>query len=444
MNNIIEKVLPNSIAEEVEIEPGDKLISINGNAIKDIIDYRFLITDEYLELEIEKSCGEIWEIEVEKDYDEELGIEFAEAILDKAKTCTNNCMFCFVHQLPKGMRETLYFKDDDSRLSFLQGNFVTLTNMKEEDIERIIKYRISPINVSVHTTNPELRVKMLNNRFAGKVYEHLKRFSEAGISINCQLVLCPGLNNGEELERTIKDLYELYPSVQNIAAVPLGITKFRDNLPKLKTYTKETAKQEIELVKKYSEKFMKEIGHPFIRLSDEFYVMAEEELPQAEFYGSYDQLEDGVGMLRLLENTIKENLEILDINKGGKFTFVTGSSAYKHINKISKMIMDTNPNIHIEVKKIINNFFGDTITVTGLLTGEDIIDQLKDVDLGDYIVMPNNLLKKGYELGKCDEQLLLDNYTVPKLEEILKKKIIICDFTGEDLIQLIDDHCREV
>ena len=283
MKNKICKIISGGIADELGFEIGDILLSINGTEIKDIIDYRFLLADEYIEVEIQKLDGEIWEYEIEKDYSEDLGLEFEQSIMDKAKSCSNKCIFCFIDQLPKGMRNTLYFKDDDSRLSFLQGNFVTLTNMKDEDIDRIIKYRISPINVSVHTTNPELRIKMLNNRFAGNVYNRLKRLAEAGITINAQIVVVPEINNGIELERTVNDLYKLYPSIQNIAAVPIGITKFREGLFPLKTYNKELAIQEIRTIEMLQKKYINEINSPFIRLSDEFYIMAEMEVPKNDF-----------------------------------------------------------------------------------------------------------------------------------------------------------------
>lgn len=443
MKNLVSKVLPNSIAEEVEIESGDKLISINGNDVKDIIDYKFLITDEYLELEVEKPDGEIWEIEIEKDYDEDLGIVFKEAILDRPMSCHNKCVFCFIDQLPPGMRQTLYFKDDDSRLSFLQGNFLTLTNMKEEDIERIIKYRISPINVSVHTTNPELRIKMLNNRFAGNIYDILKRLAEADIKVNTQVVCCPGINDGEELIRTIEDLYVLYPSVENLAVVPLGITKFRANLPHLKLFTKEKSKELIESVKVLQDKYVKENGTPFVRLSDEFYVMAESEPPTEEHYGGYEQLEDGIGMIRILKNTIKEQAEYLNKKAKGNFTIITGVSAKTVLEEVASSIMKVNSNIKINVIAVENKFFGTTITVAGLLTGIDIINAAKEETLGDYIIIPNNMLKKGYELGEEVEGLLLDDYTVRDLEKILNKKFLVCDYAGDDLINILNKHLEE-
>ncbi|GAA0121514.1 MULTISPECIES: DUF512 domain-containing protein [Clostridium] len=443
MKNLVLKVLPNSIAEEVEIESGDRLISINGNNIKDIIDYKFLITDEYLELEVEKPNGDIWEIEIEKDYDEDLGIIFKEAILDRPMSCHNKCVFCFIDQLPPGMRKTLYFKDDDSRLSFLQGNFLTLTNMKEEDIERIIKYRISPINVSVHTTNPELRIKMLNNRFAGNIYDILKRLAKADIKVNTQIVCCPDINDGKELIRTIEDLYVLYPSVENLAVVPLGVTKFRANLPHLKLFNKERAKELIEDVKILQDKYVKESETPFVRLSDEFYVTAGIEPPTADHYGAYEQLEDGIGMIRILKDTIREQLAYLNKNGKASFTMITGLSAKKVLEEIATSIMNVNSNIKINVIAVENNFFGTTITVAGLLTGTDIINAAKKEQLGDYIIIPNNMLKKGYELGEEIEGLLLDDYTVRDLEKILNKKFLVCDYAGDDLINILNKHLEE-
>ncbi|MGL4730460.1 MAG: DUF512 domain-containing protein [Clostridium sp.] len=443
MKNLISKVLPNSIAEEVEIESGDRLLSINGNVVKDIIDYKFLVTDEYLELEVEKPNGEIWEIEIEKEYDEDLGIIFKEAILDKPLSCHNKCIFCFIDQLPQGMRKTLYFKDDDSRLSFLQGNFLTLTNMKEEDIDRIIKYRISPINVSVHTTNPELRVEMLNNRFAGNIYDILTKLANAGIKINTQVVCCKGINDKKELTRTIEDLYKLHPNIENLAVVPLGVTKFRNNLKQLELFDKESSKALIEDVSKLQEKYVKNSGTPFVRLSDEFYVMADMDVPKEEHYCGYEQLEDGIGMIRILKETISRDVENLNTNSKGSFTMITGVSAYKYVKEASNKIMSVNPNININVVAVENEYFGRTITVAGLLTGIDIINTASKTELGEYIIMPNNMLKKGYELGEETEGLLLDDYKVSDLEEILKRKILICDYAGDDLISIINENSKE-
>ncbi|MBU3175126.1 DUF512 domain-containing protein [Clostridium estertheticum] len=443
MKNQIAKILPGSIAEEIELEVGDRLISINGNKVIDIIDYKFLITDELLIIEIEKVDGEIIEIEFEKDYDEDLGIQFVDAILDRPKSCHNKCIFCFIDQLPGGMRDTLYFKDDDSRLSFFQGNFVTLTNMSEEDIDRIIRYKISPINVSVHTTDVELRKIMLNNKFAGNVYDRLKRLAKAGIKINCQVVACPGINNGVELIKTIEDLYKLYPSIENLAVVPVGITKFRKGLFNLKLYDKKTAALEIESVKALQEKYISEIGSPFIRLSDEFYVVADIDVPGEKFYDGYSQLEDGIGMIRLLRSVINEDIVKLKLNIKGSFTFVTGQSAYAEILKVAQIITTCNNKINIDVKKIVNNFFGETITVAGLLTGTDIIKQLTGEKLGEYLMIPSNMLKSGYELGDNDQQIFLDNITISDLEKKLKTKVLICDYSGEDLIHIINQNSQE-
>lgn len=443
MKKEILKVHRGSIAEELDIEPGDYLISINDNSVKDIIDYKFLVTDEYLKVDIEKSSGEIWELEIEKEYDEDLGVEFKEAILDKPQTCRNKCLFCFIDQLPKGMRKTLYFKDDDSRLSFLQGNFLTLTNMSDEDIDRIIKYKISPINISVHTTNPELRVKLLNNRFAGNLYERITKLASAGIKMNCQVVLCPGLNNGAELKRTIEDLYKFYPNVENLAVVPIGVTKFREGLYQFELFNKETARKEIDMVKEYQMKFLKEVGKPFVRLSDEFYVIAERDVPDSGFYDGFNQLEDGVGVIRVFRENIHNSLENLKKNTKGNFTVITGASAYNEILGACEKVNYFNNNIKIEPIKILNNFFGTTITVAGLITGIDIIKQTKDKELGEYVIIPDVMLRKGYELANNDFKVFLDDTTLSELEIKLKRKILVCDYTGEDLIDLINKHSKE-
>lgn len=442
MKNLIKEVLKGSIAEEMEIEVGDYLLSVNGQEIHDIIDYRFLTADEELLLEIEKQNGEVWEIEIEKDYGEELGIEFGGGIMDKAKSCSNKCMFCFIDQLPKGMRETLYFKDDDSRLSFLQGNFVTLTNMKEEDIQRIIKYHISPINISVHTTNPELRVKMLSNRFAGNVFERMKQLSEAGIQMNAQIVCVPDVNDKDELKRTIEDLYKLYPYVNNVAVVPIGITKYREGLAKVKTFNKETSKETIEMVNVLQKRFYKEVQEPFVRLSDEFYIVAGMEVPDEDFYNGYEQIEDGVGVTRCFINAIERDLEFLDLNSKGSYSIVTGTLAYDEVKKAADKICSKNPKIHIDVFKIINNFFGDTITVTGLLTGTDIVDQIKGKIKSKYLLMSDNMFRRGYELAP-ESAIMLDDMTIEDIERELDVKVITCDFSGEDLISLINTYNEE-
>lgn len=436
MSTKIKSVSQGSIGEEVGFEVGDKLLSINNEEVKDIIDYKFLVSDDYLEIEVEKPSGEVWVYEIEKDYDEDLGIDFEDGIMDKAKSCSNKCIFCFIDQLPKGMRNTLYFKDDDSRLSFLQGNFVTLTNMKEEDIDRIIRYKISPINISVHTTNGDLRKKMLNNRFAGDVYERMKKLANAKIYMNAQVVMCPSINNGKEFIKTVEDLYKLYPYVENIAAVPIGITKYREGLYPVETYNKEKAILEIENIKKLQEKYIKEIGSPFVRLSDEFYIMAGIDVPEDEFYGGYEQLEDGIGMIRILRRNIKESIKKLNKNLKKSFTFATGASAYEEIVKVSQDIMKENKNLKLQVEKITNNFFGETITVSGLITATDIIDQLKDKKLGEYLIIPKNMLR-------AYEDVFLDDITIKELENKLNIKVLVCDYTGENLIELINSTGEE-
>ena len=435
MKNIITKVISNGIAEEVGIEVNDVLLSINDNKINDIIDYKFLCADEEIVLEVEKTNDEIWEIEIEKEYGEDLGIEFGGGIMDTAKSCSNKCIFCFIDQLPKGMRESLYFKDDDSRLSFLQGNFVTLTNMKDEDIDRIIKYHISPINVSVHTTNPHLRVQMLNNKFAGKVFERMQRLAAAGIIMNAQIVSVPGINNGDELRRTITDLYTLYPQVSDVAVVPIGITKFRQGLKQVNTYTKEQSIEEIESVKKLQDIYMKEVYKPFVRLSDEFYLVADKEIPNQEFYDDYHQIEDGIGMVRCFRDAIDSTIDDLDLDIDSSFSIVTGELAYNELLEASNKIKRKNSNIQLDVYKIINNYFGESITIAGLLTGTDIIDQMKGIINSKYLILSNNMFRKGYELADSSEQIMLDNTKIKDIESALNLKVIVVDYTGEDLIQ---------
>ena len=370
---------------------------------------------------------------IEKDYDDDLGIEFTNPIIDKAKSCRNKCVFCFIDQLPKGMRETLYFKDDDSRLSFLQGNFVTLTNMSEEDINNIIKYRISPINISVHTTNPELRKTMIKNKFAGNLYSIMERLAEAQIQMNCQIVLCPGYNDKEELERTVSDLTKLYPYVNSAAAVPVGITKHREHLPNLEIFNEKTAGETIDQVDKLQKKYLKELGTRFIFLSDEFYIMAYRKLLDYDEYEGFIQFENGVGMISKFEREIKDYLENLSEDhksKIKKVSIATGHSAYEFMCEMAKCIMEKCPNVQIDVYKIINNFFGDTITVSGLVTATDIIDQLKDKNLGETLYIPRSMLK-------ADEEIFLDNITLENLSDIMGLEVVPCLNEGKDFIDKI-------
>lgn len=449
MENIVDKVEKGSIAEELEIEKGDMLLSINGSPVEDIIDYKFLLCDEEVVLEIKKPDGEVWELEIEKEYDEDLGITFENSIMDNAKSCCNHCVFCFVDQLPKGMRKTMYFKDDDSRLSFLQGNFVTLTNLTDKDIDRIIRYRISPINVSVHSTNPDLREKLLRNKSAGNIMIRLKKLKEAGIIMNCQIVLCPGLNDGEELKRTLNDLSALYPSIKNVAIVPVGVTKYREGLYDLETFNKESASKVIEEIHALNKSFMEKFNTPFARLSDEFYVMASKEklaeVPSYEYYEDFAQIEDGIGMIRLFRSNIEDTLGNLNNKCQGKYLLVTGSSAYEEINNACELINEKAKaigaaNLNLSVLKIVNKFFGETITVAGLLTGRDILDAIlkyKENEGINYVVIPENTLRNG-------EDIFLDDLTLKELEEKTALPIIVTSYTGEDLIEKINNNGKVI
>ena len=431
-NNIISKVYKDSIAEEIGIEVGDLLIAVNDQKIHDIIEYKFLISDEYIELEIQKRDGEVYIYEIEKDFDEELGIEFVNPIIDKAKSCRNKCIFCFIDQLPKGMRKTLYFKDDDSRLSFLQGNFITLTNMSEEDIQNIIKYRISPINISVHTTNPELRTKMINNKRAGKLLETMKRLADAQIEMNCQIVLCPGYNDKEELDRTLSDLSSLYPYVNSVAIVPVGITKYRENLAKLDIFDYEAANQTINQVHRLQEKYLKELDTRFAFLSDEFYIIAKRPLLNYDEYEGFLQFEDGVGIICKQGTEIVRYLGTLEENDDIEKTIsiATGSSAYEFICDMADKIMKKFKNIKINVYKIVNDYFGHTITVSGLITATDIIKQLDKKDLGEALYITRSMLKG-------DEEVFLDDITLKELEEKLNVKVIPCENEGKIFVDRI-------
>lgn len=426
--NIIENIIKDSIADELELEVGDEILSINGENIKDIIDYKYLISDEYIELEIKKLNGELISFEIEKDFYEDLGIEFSNPLIDEAKRCSNNCVFCFIDQLPPNMRQTLYFKDDDSRLSFLQGNFITLTNMKEEDIERIIKYRISPINVSVHTTNPELRKKMLRNINASKIMDILKRFDEAHIEVNCQIVCIPDINDKEELDRTVRDLYELKNSVSSLAIVPVGITKYRENLPDLKPFDRQRSIEIIEQVHKLQREFLEKSNTRFVFLGDEFYILAGMNIPEDEEYEGYPQIENGVGLVRNFSEEINEELKNYQIsNNEGEVTLVTGELAKEFMEDIKSRVLKKLPNYKINVRAIKNDFFGRTITVAGLVTGIDII---KQVDKMDYknLMIPDCMLR-------ANTDYFLDDTTLGELENKLNRKVFVTKVDGKDFLK---------
>lgn len=434
--NIIEKVEPGSIAEELGIEIGDILVSINDVEVKDIIDYKYLLSDEDIVVRIQKE-DEIWDFEIEKDVQEDLGIEFSNSLIDKAKRCSNNCMFCFIDQLPKNMRETLYFKDDDSRLSFLQGNFITLTNMKDEEVDRIIKYRLSPINVSVHTTNPKLRVRMLKNKRAGRIYEILEKFHEANLDINCQIVLVPGVNDGLELERTINDLARLSPSVRSVAVVPIGVTKYRDGLEKVNLFNKKTAGELIEKIEVKQKELLEKLGTRFIFLSDEFYAMAEKETLGYHDYEGFKQYENGVGMIRLfqteLENALKD-ISYQQYKEERTFLIPTGTLAYSFMDKMAKLVESKLPNVKINVVPIKNDFFGHTITVVGLLTARDVISQLSGKE-GEIVLISESMLK-------ADEDIFLDDITLEEFEQRLGKKVKKVEVDGYEFLKNILEEVK--
>lgn len=429
--NIVETVNKNTIAEEIGIEKGDRIISINGKKLDDIIDYRFLIASEFIEMEVEKKTGEIWDLEIEKEYDEDIGIEFVNPLIDKARFCTNNCIFCFIDQLPKGMRKTLYFKDDDSRLSFLMGNFVTLTNMSEEDIERIIKYRISPINVSVHTTNSELRIKILKNKNAGRILEILERFKKADLEINCQIVAMPGINDGKELVRTLEDLTELYPTVRTIGIVPIGLTKYRKGLENLRTFTKEESDGLINIVEKVQTESLKKVNSRIAFISDEFYIMSGKRMPKEEEYEGYSQIENGIGLTTYFMDNVIKGLENIEINLHNKKSYLipTGVLAYENIVKITKVIKKKFPNINFNVVKVENSFFGKNITVTGLLTAQDIINRIKKEPKSDEIILSKAMFKS-------DENIFLDNMTLEEFEKEMNTTVRISDIEKDNFIKI--------
>lgn len=429
--HLIKSIKENSIASELELVPGDRLIKINDDIIEDVFDYHYMINDEYIELEVVKANGEEWILEVYKDYDEDLGIEFEQSLMDEYRSCTNKCIFCFIDQMPKGMRETLYFKDDDSRLSFLQGNYITLTNMKDKDIDRIIKYHLCPINISVQTTNKELRCKMLNNRFAGEALDKIKKLRDACIEMNGQIVLCKGVNDGDELIRSIEDLSENLPFMRSVSVVPAGLTKYRDGLYPLELYTKEEAGQVIDTIEAYQKKFYAEYGLHFIHASDEFYILAERDFPEEERYDGYIQLENGVGMMRLMINEFNQCFDTLHgDNRERIVSVVTGRLAYGMISNFATQLMDKFKNIKINVYPIRNDFFGETITVSGLITGGDIINQLKDKELGDRILMPYNIVRSG-------EEVFLDDVTLSEVAEKLGTPCFVTNNGGDNFIKSI-------
>ena len=427
----IKEVTAGSIAEELEVEAGDTLLSINGKTIEDVFDYHYYINDEYLTVLIRKADGEEWELEIEKDYEDDLGIVFENSLMDEYRSCRNKCIFCFIDQMPKGMRDTLYFKDDDSRLSFLQGNYVTLTNMSDHDIDRIIHYHLEPINISFQTMNPQLRCKMLNNRFAGDVFDKVKRLAEAGIEMNGQIVLCKGVNDGTELEYSIQKMTEYLPYLRSVSVVPVGLTKFRDGLYPLEPFEPEDARTVIDQIEAWQKKLYPDYGIHFIHASDEWYILAGRPFPEEERYDGYLQLENGVGMMRLLYEEVKEALQQMDGSEGKReVSIATGKLASAHLEMLTKMISEKYPGIRVHIYEIQNRFFGERITVSGLITGQDLKEQLLGVALGSELLLPCNMLRSG-------ENVFLDDITVPELEKALQIKIRIVKSSGFDLVRAV-------
>lgn len=432
----IKDVKKGSIADELGIQNGDKLLSINGEKVNDIIEYKYLISDEFLVLEIEKADGEIWEFEIEKDYDEDLGLVF-EGIIDEPKSCHNKCIFCFIDQLPKGMRKTLYFKDDDTRLSFLQGNFLSLTNMKDKDIDKIIKFRISPINISIHTTDMELRKKMLNNKNADKLLDYMGRLKNGRIEMKGQIVLCPDINDGEHLDKTIKDLYVFYPELSCVAIVPVGLTKYREELFPLKEYNERTAAQVIDQVEAMQKINLNRLGTRFVFLSDEFYLIANRQIQPYDNYEGFSQIENGVGIIALFNAELDASLERIEQYEevSAEGTIVTGEYAMPILRKACDKIMDKLPGLNLNVIGIKNEFFGSSVKVSGLVTAGDIISQLKGKNISRNIFIPDNMLRRG-------DPVFLDDLTIEDIEKELGVKVIVCKQDGSDLVENILKYCR--
>jgi len=429
---IVKAILPDSPAAGAGIGTGDTLVSINGEPVEDIFDYQYLTLDAELDLEFMSGDGESFTAHISKEPDEDPGLIFEDGLMDEYRSCTNKCVFCFIDQMPPGMRETLYFKDDDSRLSFLQGNYVTLTNMSEHDIDRICRYHLSPINISFQTTNPELRCRMLNNRFAGESLRKVDRLKEAGITMNGQIVLCKGLNDGDELIRSIRDLTGYMPELQSVSVVPVGLTKFREGLYPLEPFGPQDAREVLDIIHGFQDDLYERFGTHFIHASDEWYILAGRPLPEEERYDGYVQLENGVGMVRLMLNEFEDALDHLHFIKKPheELSIVTGKLMYRIISDMAAELTDRYPGLKIHVYAIINHFFGEMITVSGLLTGQDMLEQLKGKPLGNRVLIPENTLRAG-------EDYFLDDMTRTELAESLQSDVQIVKSSGYDFVDRI-------
>ena len=434
-------MVPGSIAEELEVEAGDTLIEVNGQPVEDVFDYHYLTNEEYLTVLIRKADGEEWELEIEKEFEEDLGIVFENSLMDEYRSCRNKCIFCFIDQMPKGMRDTLYFKDDDSRLSFLQGNYVTLTNMSDHDIDRIIQYHLEPINISFHTMNPKLRCKMLNNRFAGDIFPKVKRLAEAGIEMNGQIVLCKGINDGQELEYSIEQLTDYMPCLKSVSVVPVGLTKFREGLYPLEPFDGKDAAMVIDCIERWQKKIYKSSGCHFIHASDEWYILAGRDFPEEERYDGYLQLENGVGMMRLLYEETRQQIlgmegaeeeKVSSILKAGKreISLATGKLAAPHMERPYSLVKEKYSNVVLHIYEIENRFFGERITVSGLITGTDLSMQLKGKELGTELLLPVSMMRSG-------EKVFLDDMTVEQLENALQIKVRIVKSSGCDFVKAL-------
>lgn len=428
---LIKSVVPNGKCDIAKIKAGEKLLSINGEEIADVLDYRFHQINRNLNLEVQSADGCVRQVNIRKGEYEELGLEFENYLMDEQHSCRNKCIFCFIDQLPKGMRKSLYFKDDDSRLSFLFGNYVTLTNITEHEIERIIKLHISPINISVHTTNPSLRCKMLNNRFAGEALKIMTRLAQGGIMINCQIVSCPGINDGEELDRTLNDLEKLFPQIESIAVVPVGLTKYRQGLYPLKSYTPETARKTLEQIQRWGDKFKSKYGKRLVYASDEFYLKAGADIPDAEFYEGFEQLEDGVGLLSCLKDEFLwalEQSESGDISR--TLTLACGKAPEEFLTKLMQELNKKYPNVKVQVIGVENRFFGGEVDVTGLVTGVDLINTLKGRELGDKLIISSSMLR-------FEGDLFLDDTSVDEVSAKLSLPLVALKNDGEELLREI-------
>lgn len=446
----ISLVTPGSIAEEYGIEPGDSLLLINGKEVEDVFDYRYLIREQYLNLVVRKEKHseeflamelppeepEDWELEIEKDPSEDLGLEFESGLMDEYRSCRNHCIFCFIDQMPEGMRDTLYFHDDDARLSFLQGNYITLTNMSEHDIDRIILYHLEPINISFHTMNPALRCKMLHNRFAGDVFGKIRRLKDAGIEMNGQIVLCRGINDAEELEYSLRELEQYLPQLRSVSVVPVGLTRYRDHLPKLESFDRASALDVIETIEHWQNYYLERYGTHLVHASDEWYLLSGREVPEEDRYDGYLQLENGVGMIRLLTDQVRESLDRIKRSKNltcfpaRRVTIATGVLAAPTLRMLTDEITSVYPHFTAQVTAIRNDFFGEKITVSGLITGQDLVRQLSGRDLGERLLLPVNMLRN-------QEDVFLDDMTVAQVEEALQTKIVIVESDGQSLVDAV-------